>query len=249
MKLINDVGDGLVEYLDKCDSNLKIVMASHEKEDIKEINDLIDNHYLLIPSLVQPIDMLLRINSKKFILETVEDYHKYIGLYLPIKIIEKYFLIDCSNRGLKNVIENEFEHEISNILKPKTIDDYIKIKSIARSVHAWKLNQDDLVKKDIINIKNLIANREDIFEYLINHSIDRDTALEITKNIGRGYENINSYLWNKYIKIMKENRCEDLFINIISKILFIRGRGEAVSECLFVLDENNYIEMERDINE
>ena len=51
-----------------------------------------------------------------------------------------------------------------------------------------------------------------------------------------------SYLWNKYIKLMKEHNCDEMFIDIISKIRFISGRGQAVSECLFVLDKDNYID-------
>jgi len=243
IKLINDTGEGLANYFDKCDHNFKIVMGSHEKENIEKIEEFFDNHYLLIPSFAPPEDMLFRINSKYFMLETVEDYRKYTNWYLPIKISEKYLLINCENIGLENVVENDFEKEISNILKPQTIDDYIKIKSIARSVHLWKLNQDELVFKKILDIKSLIANKEDIFDYLINHHIDRQTALEIVKEVGNGYENKNSYLWNKYVSIMKENNCDDLFINVISKTIYIRGRGEAIGECLFVLDENNYIEV------
>ena len=249
VKIINGAGEDLVKYLNKCDNDLMIVMGSHEKEDINEIDELVDKYYLLIPSFAPPEDMLLKINSKYFILQTIEDYHKYTNLYLPIKISEKYFLINYNKINLENVIENEFEDEIFKILKPKTIDDYIKIKSIARSTRSWKLNQDELVKKGIININNLISNREDIFDYLRNHSIDRDIALEITENIGNGHKIGTSYLWNKYIEIMKENKCDDLFIDIISKIIYIRGRGEAVSECLFVLDENNYLEVECENNE
>ena len=47
-------------------------------------------------------------------------------------------------------------------------------------------------------------------------------------------------LWQKYVDIMKEHNCSDMFINIISKVLYIFGRGQAISECLYALDKNNY---------
>ena len=39
---------------------------------------------------------------------------------------------------------------------------------------------------------------------------------------------------------MIEHGCDDMFIDVLSKILYIFGRGQAVSECLFALDERNY---------
>ena len=47
-------------------------------------------------------------------------------------------------------------------------------------------------------------------------------------------------LWQNYVNIMKEYDCDNMFINIVSKVLYIFGRGQAVSECLYVLDKNNY---------
>ena len=76
---------------------------------------------------------------------------------------------------------------------------------------------------------------------MIEHFIDKDIAIEIVKCIGCKFNKENSYLWNKYVEIMKDNNCGDEFINVISKIIYIRGRGEAISECLFVLDEKNYL--------
>ena len=239
LKILNDTGEGLIHYLNKCDNDLKMVKGSFVKEDSK-IDELIDNHYLLIPSFAPPEDMLLKINFENFMLETVDDYRKYTNLYLPIKISEKYFIVE-KNVSLKNVLDNDFEQDLCNILKPETIADYIKIKSISRSTRLWKLNQDELVKNNRVNIKNLIANKEDIFDYLIEHFIDKDNAIEIVKCIGSKFSKENSYLWNKYVEIMKDNNCSEEFINVISKIIYIRGRGEAVSECLFVLDEKNYL--------
>ena len=47
-------------------------------------------------------------------------------------------------------------------------------------------------------------------------------------------------LWQKYVDIMKEHNCDEMFIGIISKVLYIFGRGQAVSECPYELDETNY---------
>lgn len=68
-------------------------------------------------------------------------------------------------------------------------------------------------------------------------------GLEILNYIRKPKNKSSLKLWNKYVKIMKEHNCEDMFIDIFSKIEFIFGRGQAVSECLFVLNKENYINL------
>ena len=140
-------------------------------------------------------------------------------------------------------MKTTFEKEISNRLKPKTIYDYAKIISLAHGTHVWKKNQEELFKQGKINIHNVISNREDIYEYLINHSIEHNIAIDIVKQLSKSSTNRSNELWQKYIKLMKEHNCDDMFINILSKMLYIFGRGQAVSECLFVLDKKNYLNL------
>ncbi len=227
---------------------LRFVYGTHEKEDIEEINAFEDNHYLLIPffgykdSKDCPMlkDISLRLNED-LILETVDDYRKYKDEFLTIRVDEKQPISDYEEKGLGNVLTNDFEKEIAEILQPKTIRDYIKVKSIGHGTDVWNYNQDALVAEGKITLENLIATREDILEYLLDHSIDRDMALEMLNFIRKGRAKKDPTKWDEYVGIMKEHNCEDMFIDIFSKILFIFGRGQAVSECLFVVDENNYI--------
>ena len=245
--LIRAVPLDFLRYVGSNYSNkVKFVYGNHEKEDIEEINALEDNHYLLIPFFRDNKDNLvlkdisLRLNEN-FILETVNDYRKYKDEFLTIRIDEKQPISDYREKGLVNVLTNEFEKEIARILQPKTITDYIKVKSIGHGTDVWNDNQDVLVAEGKITLDNLIATREDILEYLLDHSIDRDIALEIFNFIRKGQAKRNPTKWDEYVIIMKEHNCEDMFVDIFSKILFIFGRGQAVSECLFSLDEENYI--------
>ena len=48
----------------------------------------------------------------------------------------------------------------------------------------------------------------------------------------------SGYFYKKLI-----SSCDDMTIDILSKILFIFGRGQAVSECLYAQDEMNYYDM------
>ncbi len=236
--IINEPSILFVNYLNRQADNFKIVYGFFEKEDLKEVNELLENHYLLLPCSCLDNNMLLRFNDLD-ILETIDDYRSYKNKYMTIRIDEKN-KIRCDNRCLDNVFTNDFEKDIAKILKPKTIDDYIKIKSIAHSTDVWNNNQNKLVKEKKINLNNLIATREDILEYLLNHKIERKIALEIVAFISLGKKKKEPNKWDEYVKVMKEHNCDDMFIDIFSKILFIFGRGQAISECLYVLDKDNY---------
>lgn len=243
--LINDYFLSLVWFIEKeYNTDLKIIYGTYEVEDMEELNLLECNHFLLIPNNIEDevlYDLTLKLNDD-FLFETVEDYRNYKNEFLTIRIDEKDPIRNYKNISLENVFTCDFEKEIAKILKPKTINDYIKVKSIGHGTNVWNNNQDILVKEEKINLNNLIATREDILEYLLNHSIDRDEALEIVNFIRKGKQKKEPKKWNEYVKIMKKNNCEDMFIDIFSKIEFIFGRGQAVSECLFVLNKGNYIE-------
>ena len=237
--LVNSNDLSLVSYLNKQVNDFKIVSGFFIKEDIEEVNSILDKHYLLIPCGFLDERMLLRFNDLG-LLQTINDYRDYKNEYMTIRIDNKPY-IKNKKISLDNVFSNQFENEVSKILKPKSVNDYIKVKSISHGTDVWYYNQENLFKDNKININNLIATREDILEYLLNHKINKNVALDITMFISLGKAKKEPIKWEQYIKIMRDNKCEEMFIDIFSKILFIFGRGQAVSDCLYVLDKNNYI--------
>ncbi len=237
--LINGGSIDLARYLEKCSYDFKLVAGSFEKEDIEEINELEKNHYLIIPSCYHSKGMSFKLNEFGMF-ETEEDYRNYKETFLTIRIDEKNYITNYQTIGIENVISNEFESNLTKILLPKSVDDYAKIKSLAQGTKVWLTNQDRLFEQGKINIQNIIATREDVYEYLLEHSIESCIALDIVKFLHHVRNSRSNRLWNKYVTIMKKHNCEESFIEIISKILYISGRGQAVSECLFALDKSNY---------
>lgn len=228
-----------VEFIEKNTNEFRIFKCSYEESLDKDLNEYNEDRYLILPvNWRLPEDMTFRLNEfNQF--EIIEDCSKYNGDYIILKLVDKGLILE-KEVELHHALDSKFELELERVLKPEDFDDYVKVISFAHSTHAWKLNQEELYKANKIAKKNLISNREDIYEYLLNHSIDNETALDIIKILTNGTIKSESKLWKKYIKIMKENKCDDMFIDILSKIIFISGRGQAVAECLYALDENNY---------
>ena len=104
----------------------------------------------------------------------------------------------------------------------------------------WSENQEELFKDSKIDIHNIISNREDVYEYLVNHSIEHEVAIDIVKQLSKSRTSKSNELWQRYVDIMIEHDCDDVFMDVLSKILYISGRGQAESECIFAIDESNY---------
>lgn len=219
-----------------------IVKGGFEEDD-KDFALFCDDHYLLLPYSYSRtnigIDDLEFKFNKDNMFETIQDYRDYREKYLTIRIGSKN-RINSKEVTYKNILSSELEHELERKLKPETMEEYAKIKSICAGVDVWNYNQEELFDKRLININNLISCREDIFEYLINHNIDENTAIDIIDIIRKGQQQFKQDKWKEYIDLMLSHNCEEMYIDIFSKIKYIFSRGQAISECLFAMNENNY---------
>lgn len=239
---VNGSYDGFVDYLEQFYSLFRVAKGNFEKSEFEEENKMCENNYLIMPFC--DTEMTFKFNEFNR-LETIDDYRLYKDKYITIKLDDKYNILS-DKVNIKYSLKNEFEEELAKIINAESLEDYDKVISLAHSTHAWKNNQDVLFEDGMINLQNIIASREDIYEYLQKHNIDSQVSIDIIKHIISNRNNENNQLWNNYVKLMKEKNCSDIFIDIISKILFISGRGQAISECLYSLDERNYYSFENE---
>lgn len=213
------------------------------KEEDKDFALTYDDHYLLLPYSYSKTntginDLEFRFN-KDNMFETIQDYRDYREKYLTIRVGSK----NRNNKKevtYKNILSSELELELERKLKPETLEEYAKVKSICAGTDIWNSNQEKLFDKGLININNIISCREDIFEYLIDHNIDENTAIDIINIIRKGQQQFKEDKWKEYIDLMLSHNCEEMYIDILSKIKYIFTRGQAISECLFAMNENNY---------
>lgn len=236
--LIEPYGWLLPEQIKKDDNIEFTIVKGGYKEDDVDLKQFYDDHFLLLPH-TKIRDLVFILNDDN-LFETVQDYRDYTNKYLAIRICTKE-LFDKEEITFRNILNSKFELELAEKLKPETMEDYVKIKNLSHGTDVWKHNQEELFNCEKINIKNIISSREDIFEYLIEHKINNDMAIEITNFIRRGKQFRDKEKWMKYVELMKKYNCDDLYIDIFSKIKFIFGRGQAISECLFAIDEKNYM--------
>lgn len=205
--------DSLIKYFNE-NENITIVKGMYRKSFVPELQKMHIDHYFFITK-----DGDVDINNL--------DYQEIGRNYITEETYE-YLEVD----------DPDIEKKITDILKPKTFDDYVRVKCLANCSNAWTNNQDKLYKEGKIEIKNLISCKEDVYEYLLKHDIDKDEAIDIIWSISPLYKDKLAFE-NEYIDLLKEHKCSDTFISIITNIYYLAYKGENISKYLLEKEKNN----------
>ena len=142
-----------------------------------------------------------------------------------------------NNNDYKDIYKNvpEFYHdlvvEISNKVKPKNFDDLVKITSLAHGTNAWKDNAERLMNNEASNLSEIVSNRDDLFDILVNHNVSKNEAYEIMEDVrkGKGISKCSKYY--NYESLLKSGIPEWL-IDSCNKIKYLFPRAHAISYTL-----------------
>ena len=100
-----------------------------------------------------------------------------------------------------------------------------------------------MIKNKKIKIEDVIATRDDIYNYLVNLGIDRKTSYNIMEFVRKGKANKSKIKgnerftkfaeqWKEYQKIMKEHGVSKEFIEICSNIMYLFPKAHAAQEAI-----------------
>lgn len=142
-----------------------------------------------------------------------------------------------NNNDYKDIYKNvpEFDHdlvvEISNKVKPKNFDDLVKVTSMAHGTNAWKDNAETLINNGTSNLSEIVSNRDDLFDILVNHNVSKNEAYEIMEDVrkGKGISKCSKYY--DYELLLKSGIPEWL-IDSCNKIKYLFPRAHAISYTL-----------------
>lgn len=197
-----------VSYINPIEYNIPFEMLTENKEKIK---------------LYCELDLE---NNTELNLENINS--RYESINKMFNEIMKYH-INFNNNDINILIEK---------IKPKNIDELIKIYGMYYGTGVWDKNNEYLIKEH--NINELISTKEDIYLYLISKNIDKDKAIEIMKFIGNGKVKFNKEKWIQYINLMKEYNIPNWYIESYEKIKYLYPKAHIV--CRLVLNINKLVQ-------
>lgn len=130
-------------------------------------------------------------------------------------ITEFFDCLECTNLNMIKIVE---------ALQPNTFEDIVKMKGISYSTGTWTDNGEVLFRNAIADINSLITCREDVFEKMLEHGFEKETAFTIAETVQNGMfgkENDISDL----LLIMREHGVQEWYISSCQKIKYLFPRA------------------------
>ena len=118
--------------------------------------------------------------------------------------------------------------EIIEQCKPKNLEEYVKCYGFKHSTGAWEDNAELLYKDSDVPFCELIANREDVYEYLLDHGVDKTMAFSIAQYVRMGKAKRRGWKDDMFA-VMKIDSIPDWFIESCEKVDYLFTRAHAMS--------------------
>lgn len=108
--------------------------------------------------------------------------------------------------------------------------DLIKILGLLHGTDVWENNAQDLIKNGTATLKEVIACRDDIMNYLTSVGIANETAFRIMGFVCRGKSSKEKWAteWKEFAEIMQEHNVPDWYIKSCKKIKYMFPKAHEV---------------------
>lgn len=131
-----------------------------------------------------------------------------------------------------NEFDIEFTKHLLLVTAPQNFNELVKISCLCYGTNVWADNAEHLIKNKICNISEVIAARDDIFDYLTSKGMDKYTAFRIMESVRKG-------LWAKdklserdkkyFVEEMLKINVPKWYIDSISKIRYMFPKAHATA--------------------
>ena len=141
-------------------------------------------------------------------------------------VTEKQIRCTVGTIGACGFESHDFIYGIVPEAKPKNLSEIISGFGFEHGTGTWIDNAYDLIEGGNNDITTLIAFRDDIYMYLVNKGIDKETAYSIMEHVRKG-KAYRYGLKEEWIALMKEHGVPDWYIDSCKKIRYLFPKAHA----------------------
>ena len=155
----------------------------------------------------------------------ISDPKRSIGVYDKMEFSFLFFPVPQPKVFAKRIMTGQPFDEV----KPGTFDEQIKCmcwKSFDNGT--WEGNGRELLRTGSAKPEDLISNREDVYEYLMLHGIDKKTAFDLADDVRAG--RVYQFGWQENLKaILDKAGIPEWYIRSCEKIRTLSSRMHAIA--------------------
>ncbi|NLT47105.1 MAG: hypothetical protein GXX92_01700 [Clostridiales bacterium] len=130
--------------------------------------------------------------------------------------------IGFDSQGFEETVK--MNNSVKELCVPKTYEEHVKCYGFLCSVGAWENNAEVLIKNRKAPFSELIADREGVYEYLINHGINESMSYKISEAVRTG--TVHNSGWSEDMLNAMEVVCiPSWFIESCKKINYLPSRA------------------------
>jgi len=123
---------------------------------------------------------------------------------------------------------SEFVFEALRTADCKTFGDLVKLCGLMHGTGVWNGNAENLIKEGMANIRDVLADRNDVYDALLVYGLDEETAFKIAEDVRKGkVGRFKSDKWEEVKPILSELHVPDWFIESCEKTRYMFPRAHS----------------------
>lgn len=129
--------------------------------------------------------------------------------------------------------DSEFVRDAMKIIKPRCFSDLVKVCGLMHGTDVWIDNARELIINNKADISTVLADRNDVYDYLVSHGIDDRTAFAIAEDVRKGKVcRGKSQDWDDWERILVKRNIPEWFTWSCKRIKYMFPRAHAYSYVL-----------------
>ncbi|MDK2865893.1 MAG: polymerase subunit alpha, Gram-positive type [Clostridiales bacterium] len=140
-----------------------------------------------------------------------------------LNIKDPAYSLDIGSLGIPE-FGTKFVRQMLKDTEPKTFSDLVRISGLSHGTDVWLNNAQTLVRENIVTIKDVIATRDDIMNYLLQMGLEPLTSFKIMEKVRKG-----KGLGEQDIIDMKAKDVPDWYIRSCQTIQYMFPKAHAVA--------------------
>lgn len=126
----------------------------------------------------------------------------------------------------------DFTKNLLLVTSPQNFNELVKISCLCHGTNVWTDNAECLIKNKICKISEVIAARDDIFNYLTSKGMDKYSAFRIMEMVRKGLwakDKLSEWDKKSFVEEMQNFNVPEWYIESLSKIHYMFPKAHAIA--------------------